>query len=376
MALRPAVAAVHLQQLPLLDRVADRHRLEPDRLPLAPAPGLVPVSLDLHKLGKSRDQLGDAALLVSVRWVFETAIAPSGWPQTCARMTPLASIAWSIDPTFRKTALGHGRTVTCRFGVSFFARQVIHADVEPQLGLPVQAEASTLRLPGLSVLWSKETPMRYSRSRSQAADGDDSVILLIRQGGFSTLSQRGQDVSLEMGDGVAFLGAEPASATVSEVECIALVTPRTVLRPTLRDVESKTMRLVRRNCEALRLVTAYLGTLRELPSLTTPELRHVVATHVHDLIAMALGPTRDGAALASRRGVRAARLKAIMADILVNANDQSFTVTTIARRHGFTPRYIHKLFEAESSTFPSFCSVCDCFVHITCLPIHALPHCP
>jgi hypothetical protein len=38
----PAVAAMDLQQLPLSDQVTDRHRLETERLPLAPASGLVP----------------------------------------------------------------------------------------------------------------------------------------------------------------------------------------------------------------------------------------------------------------------------------------------------------------------------------------------
>jgi hypothetical protein len=50
--LRPARAAMDLQQPPLPDQIADRHRLEPEPLGLAPAPGLVPVLLELHKLRK------------------------------------------------------------------------------------------------------------------------------------------------------------------------------------------------------------------------------------------------------------------------------------------------------------------------------------
>jgi len=47
MALRPAIAALDLQQLALPDQVANRHRLESDWLRLAAAPGLVPIPLDL-----------------------------------------------------------------------------------------------------------------------------------------------------------------------------------------------------------------------------------------------------------------------------------------------------------------------------------------
>ena len=39
--LGPAIAAVHLQQLPLANQVADRHRPEAERLRLATAPALL-----------------------------------------------------------------------------------------------------------------------------------------------------------------------------------------------------------------------------------------------------------------------------------------------------------------------------------------------
>jgi len=62
--LRSAVAAMDLQQLALPDQVADRHRLDLDRLRLAAAPRLVAVSLQLDQLGEPRDQLGDTPRLV------------------------------------------------------------------------------------------------------------------------------------------------------------------------------------------------------------------------------------------------------------------------------------------------------------------------
>ena len=54
------------------------------------------------------------------------------------------------------------------------------------------AEAELLVWPELRVLWSKEAPMHYSRSRGQAADGDNSLIFLLDKAGSSALSQRGQ----------------------------------------------------------------------------------------------------------------------------------------------------------------------------------------
>jgi hypothetical protein len=50
-------------------------------------------------------------------------------------------------------------------------------------------------------------------------------------------------------------------------------------------------------------------------ALATPELRRLVVTQIYDLVALAIGATRGAAAIAEGRGVRAARLRAIKADI-------------------------------------------------------------
>jgi hypothetical protein len=55
--LRPAIATVDLQQLALADQVANRHRLDAERLWLTAATGLIAVLHIFEKLGKARDQL-------------------------------------------------------------------------------------------------------------------------------------------------------------------------------------------------------------------------------------------------------------------------------------------------------------------------------
>ena len=117
------------------------------------------------------------------------------------------------------------------------------------------------------------------------------------------------------------------------------------------------MRRLRRDGEALRLLVQYASILRAEARLTTPEFSHLASTHIRDLIAMALGATRDGAVIANAGGVRAARLSAIKADILESLTSPDLTVSEVARRQGVTPRYIHMLFESEGVTFSEF--VCE-----------------
>jgi AraC-like DNA-binding protein len=75
---------------------------------------------------------------------------------------------------------------------------------------------------------------------------------------------------------------------------------------------------------------------------------------MHDLMALALGATRDGAALALGGGVRAAGLKAIEAHICENLAMHDLSVQSVAAHYGLSPRYIHMLFEGEGTTFSTF----------------------
>jgi hypothetical protein len=87
--------------------------------------------------------------------------------------------------------------------------------------------------------------------------------------------------------------------------------------------------------------------------LTNPELRRIVVNHVHDLVALA----RDAAEVANGRGLRAARLHAIKADIRASLGEQGLSLTTTAARHGVTPRCVQTLFESDGTTFSHSCSV-------------------
>jgi AraC-like DNA-binding protein len=94
--------------------------------------------------------------------------------------------------------------------------------------------------------------------------------------------------------------------------------------------------------------------MRGLDTLGTPEVRSLVATHLHDLAALAFGATRDAAAVAAGRGVQAARLRAIKDDILKRSADERLSVTDVAKRHHVTPRYVQLLFESDGGTFSEY----------------------
>ena len=123
------------------------------------------------------------------------------------------------------------------------------------------------------------------------------------------------------------------------------------LVPLVGNVE-QAIRLIPRDSEVQQLLEKYLGILSH--PLTAAGLRYVVATHIHELIEVALSDGDDRAAKANKWGVTEARLKAIKADILENLSSPELTETVVALRQRLTSRYIRMLFQAEGTTFSKF----------------------
>jgi hypothetical protein len=78
--------------------------------------------------------------------------------------------------------------------------------------------------------------------------------------------------------------------------------------------------------------------------LASPDLRRLFTAHIHDLVALSLGATRDAANIAHGRGMRAARLQAAKAFITRNIRRADLSAKTVAVHLGVTPRYVHLLF--------------------------------
>jgi AraC-like DNA-binding protein len=102
------------------------------------------------------------------------------------------------------------------------------------------------------------------------------------------------------------------------------------------------------------LLVHYAGVLRDDAMLGTPPVQNLVVAHLHDLAALAVGATHDAAVVAGNRGIRAARLRAIKADIVANLTDRQISIDTAAARHGVTPRYVRMLFASDATTFSEF----------------------
>jgi AraC-like DNA-binding protein len=102
------------------------------------------------------------------------------------------------------------------------------------------------------------------------------------------------------------------------------------------------------------MLIRYLDLARRDNVVTTPELAAAFTDHVCDLLALALGPTRDAAEQARTRSLPAARLQAIKDDIAYNLCRPDLSVHSVAARHSVSVRYVQRLFEEIGWTFTQF----------------------
>jgi AraC-like DNA-binding protein len=187
-----------------------------------------------------------------------------------------------------------------------------------------------------------------ARPAARLADGDDSVCLIIKCGGKIALRQGRREAVPDDGDGMLLVYRQPSQLCFEQATYLSVRVPLNALAMRV-DVEDAAGRRIPGRTQALVLLKSYVAGLPD--RLADSALRDLVATHVHDLMALALGSSGERAEIARGRGVRAARFEAIKAELRADA---SLSIVEIARRQGVTPRYVQMLFEEHGTTFGEF----------------------
>jgi AraC-like DNA-binding protein len=186
-------------------------------------------------------------------------------------------------------------------------------------------------------------------------DGYDDVALFIHETGRRSISQLGREATADPGGGVLESNVHISTHFLPEPSRFAIVVvPRKLMMALAPGLEDALVRPLPPDAGVLRLLMRYLDILEDEQALSTPELQRAAATHIHDLCALAIGATRDAAEIAKGRGLRAARMRSIKAEIARNLQDGDVSAAALARGQGVSPRYIQKLFEQEGTTLSRF----------------------
>jgi AraC-like DNA-binding protein len=233
-----------------------------------------------------------------------------------------------------------------------FGRGILKIDLEPLPDSPFQVDMSLWALPELGIAHGTFSGMHAARPPRLV--GGDELVFTVAETGGGVFSMRSGEAEISGGSAVLVSGEEPGTFRHKPSQLLTIRLARHRLAPLIADLDAAMLRPIPNDTQALRLLVGYAGILKDEQALATPELRELVATHVHDLAALALGATRETTTLAVDRGVRAARLRAVKADIVAHLANRGLSLETVSARAGISSVYVRKLFADDRSTFTDF----------------------
>ena len=236
----------------------------------------------------------------------------------------------------------------------FFGRSVFRTEIEPAPDVPFHADLTVRSVPGLELVKSDMSPVRFSRTPALVADGNDDVGFFMSTSG-GTAAQRGREIAFNAGDAVVMNAGEAgtcATPITARYRCVHI--RRAELAPLVPHIDDVMLRRIAPDTEALQYVVSYLRFLEEVQTPVSADLARIARVHLRDLFALVLGATRDAAFIAEGRGLRAARLQAVKRHIADNLGHRELTIGTVAARYRVAPRYVQRLFESEGTTFSEF----------------------
>lgn len=188
------------------------------------------------------------------------------------------------------------------------------------------------------------------RTMALAAGTGDNLLLHIPLTGGFTIRQRG-GAEHELRPGSLYLDPSEVPGVAhfhgAETHGFYLSIPRALVGAsgglTLRDQVALTPQW--------RLLLAYARGIHAEAAALSPGDLELCASHMQDLVLLAIGADRDSEAIARGRGARVARLRAIRADIERNLTSPELSAEWMAARHGISPRYLRSLFADEGTSF-------------------------
>jgi AraC-like DNA-binding protein len=234
-----------------------------------------------------------------------------------------------------------------------YGRTVARINIAPLAAEGFRASATVARSSALGVIHASTSANHGATSRELIVNDDVSFVVGVTSRW--TASQLGRSADLRPGDGVLMSNGDLGAITLSnDCRYAAFSVPRSAIEPLVPDIGAAFARRVPASNPALRMLPRYLELARSEHVVSTPELAAAYTTHLCDVLALAVGATRDTAALATSRGASAARLQAMKDDIAKALNRPDLSVHWIAAQHKVSVRYVQKLFEESGCTFTRF----------------------
>jgi AraC-like DNA-binding protein len=218
-----------------------------------------------------------------------------------------------------------------------------------------RATDAILPFENISLLRCAGTPKSLSRSRKHVADGSDCFSFIVNRRGALDLSQCGSSstdtapriMMMDFGrplERLAYFGD-------THIESYNYMIPRNMLLSAAPNAELNIGKRLNWQHPAFKYLLWYTEKLvRDQDIIGDFASIKSIGDHLIDLIVLLSGPSRDAAEVADARGLRAARLIAILQYIESNISNPNLNTQMVAEHHGISTRYVSKLLEERSET--------------------------
>lgn len=235
----------------------------------------------------------------------------------------------------------------------FYGRICMRLDLQPLDQGRLRLNARTTVLAGMTATCASVAPMAWERRGPLMDDASDDIAVSWIAGGWRFARP-----------GRTELETMPGTACVMQFDrrwraearngdwTVCIQVSRTLLAPLVPRLDDVEPDDIRTDSAEARLLFNYVQAVTREP--VAPHLAALASRHIADLLAAALGTTADGARIVERRGVRAARLRAIRQFVEEHLPSSRLCAETVARRFGLSPRYIRALFAAEGHSFSDY----------------------
>lgn len=233
-----------------------------------------------------------------------------------------------------------------------FGQTMVRLDIEAVGDTPFHAEGTLCALPGAAYASVSASPVQVMRTRRLIAADTTEMLYLITADAPLEVIQGGQTHILAIGDSIFLRGGEVSRISAnrrSRFTNIAVAIDD--LRSLYAGADDLAMRVVPRQSDLLGLLHAYVDVLRLRAGAASGAAAPLAAGHIRDLIVAIAAADADSDGRNEQPGVKAARLRAIKADIAARLCDPHLDITGVAARSAISPRYVRRLFHDEGSSF-------------------------
>ncbi|HEX8125277.1 MAG TPA: AraC family transcriptional regulator [Allosphingosinicella sp.] len=235
----------------------------------------------------------------------------------------------------------------------FYGRIGVGVDIEPLQDVPLELDISTLILPGVMTIVATTTPLKWERRAEFTADGNDDFCITWAAGGYAFRRPGTDDVEIAPGAACLIPVDRPwSAATLDGSWKTNIQIERRLLAERVAGLEDAAPdRIDRRSPEGALLFDYQWSLARHT---VTEAMAHVVAQHLVDLAALALGAGGESRQAALGGGVRAARLLALKRHVAANLHRSTLSARSAALALGISERYVRSLFAGEETSFSDY----------------------